>query len=75
MEKIFSGSVELSKVTDPMKVGKTVLELLARPVDSVYASGPQPTPPVDFPTSARPTPPDYTGYPDVTPPDIEHLFE
>ena len=75
MEETFTSSQELPKVIDPTKVGRTVLELLAQPVEAVYASGPQPSPPIDFPTAPHPTPPDHTGYPDVTPPDLEHLFE
>jgi hypothetical protein len=75
MKETFPSSQELPKVINPTQVGKTALELLAQPVEVVYAPGPPQTPPVDFPTSPHPTPPDHTGYPDVTPPDREHLFE
>lgn len=55
--------------------GRTALELLAQPFALLEARGPQPTPPLPFETSPRPTPPDHTGYPDVSPPDQEFLGE
>lgn len=63
-------------------LGTTALELLAQPVTLPEANPqpqrpapPQPTPPQRFPTNPKPTPPDIYGYPDVSPPDEEWLYE
>lgn len=74
MKDTFPGSQEFPRAANPAGVGRTALELLARPVEA-YGPQPGPTPPTPIETAARPTPPDHTGYPDVSPPDTEYLYE
>ena len=74
MERIPSTVRESSRETAYPGVGHTVVELLAQPVE-VYGPQPGPTPPTPIETAPRPTPPDHTGYPDVSPPDTEYLYE
>jgi hypothetical protein len=72
MEQAPVGFQEIPRSQMYPSVGRTALELLAQPVE---ARNPGPTPPTPIETAARPTPPDHTGYPDVSPPDQEYLYE
>ena len=72
MENLSSTSQEAPYSRVYPAVGTTALELLAQPVE---AHNPGPTPPTPINTEPKPTAPDHTGYPDVSPPDQEYLFE
>jgi hypothetical protein len=73
MERLL-GNPEVPYAAGYSGIGKTALELLAQPVEA-RGSGPEPTPPTPIETAPKQTSPDHTGYPDVSPPDQEYLYE
>jgi hypothetical protein len=51
MKSLAFGAPEVPHEISYPAVGKTALELLAQPIELVEARGPQPTPPIPFPTA------------------------